>query len=193
MSIAGVGQSRRITPKMLVLGTLFLGLVGIVTFALSREITSISRPVRTQPSTPPPAHPPRSAITAAEEAYIRALWPTHGDVERSAMRMSLGQILYKTGDLSQSELRARMEQSLATYREAETRILALEPPASLRGDHEQYLAAVRLFQQSALEAIKMFKDGREEHLLAAYPKSQEGSDTIMKVGGKFWPNEFPPN
>ena len=107
--------------------------------------------------------------------------------------MSLGQILYKTGDLSRSELRARMEQSLATYREAEARILALEPPASLRGDHEQYLAAVRLFQQSALEAIKMFKDGREEHLLAAYPKSQEGSDTIMKVGGKFWPNEFPPN
>ncbi len=193
MSIARVGQSRRITPRMLVLGALFLGLVGIVTLALSREITSISRTGRTQSSTPPPAHPTRPALTAAEEAYVRALWPIHGDVERSVMRVSLGQILYKTGDLSRSELRARMEQSLTTYREAETRILALEPPGSLRSDHEQYLAAVRLFQQSAVEAIKMFKDGREEHLLVAYPKSQEGSDKIMKVGGKFWPNEFPPN
>jgi hypothetical protein len=70
---------------------------------------------------------------------------------------------------------------------------ALEPPASLRKDHEQYLAAVRLFQESAVEANKMFKDGQEDHLLAAYPKSQEGSDKIREVGGKFWPNEFPPN
>ena len=56
-----------------------------------------------------------------------------------------------------------------------------------------YLAAVRLFQESAVEANKMFKDGKEDHLLAAYPKSQEGSDKIREVGGKFWPNEFPPN
>jgi len=44
-----------------------------------------------------------------------------------------------------------------------------------------------------VEANKMFKDGKEDHLLAAYPKSQEGSDKIREVGGKFWPNEFPPN
>lgn len=124
---------------------------------------------------------------------MRAMWPIHGDVERSLTRMSLGQILYKTDDLGRAELKTRIEQALVTYRGAETRIRALSPPTSLRGDHEQYLAAVRLFQESASEAIKMFKDGREEHLLAAYPKSQEGSDKIREVGGKFWPNEFPPN
>jgi hypothetical protein len=86
-----------------------------------------------------------------------------------------------------------MERALATYRSAETRIRALQPPESMRKDHEQYLAAVRLFQESAVEANKMFKDGKEDHLLAAYPKSQEGSDKIREVGGKFWPNEFPPN
>ena len=121
------------------------------------------------------------------------MWPIHGDVERSLMRMSLGQILYKTDDLSRAELKTRIEQALVAYRGAETRIRALSPPTSLRSDHEQYLAAVRLFQESAAEAIKMFKDGRDEHLLAAYPKSQEGSDKIREVGGKFWPNEFPPN
>ncbi len=124
---------------------------------------------------------------------MRAMWPIHGDVERSLMRASLGQILYKTNELSRAELKARMEQALTTYRGADTRIRALEPPASLRNDHEQYLAAVRLFEESAVEAIKMFKDGRDDHLLAAYPKSQEGSNKIREVGGKFWPSEFPPN
>jgi hypothetical protein len=109
------------------------------------------------------------------------------------MRASLGQILYKTDDITRDELKARMEQALVTYRGAETRMLALQPPESLRSDHEQYLAAVRLFRESAVEANQMFTDGREDHLLAAYPKSQEGSDKIREVGGKFWPNEFPPN
>jgi len=177
------------TPKMLILGIIFLSLAGILTFAVSREVTSTATPVTARPS----PRPPRAALSPAEEAYMRALWPIHGDVERSTMLMSLGQILYKTEDLSRSELKRRMEQALATYRGAETRILALEPPISLRSEHEQYLAAVRLFQDSAVEAINMFKDGREEHLLAAYPKSQEGSDKIREVGGKFWPNEFPPN
>jgi hypothetical protein len=39
----------------------------------------------------------------------------------------------------------------------------------------------------------MFDDGNDEHLLAAYPLSQEGSDKIRAVGGQFWRDEFPPN
>ena len=109
------------------------------------------------------------------------------------MRLSLGQIFYKTNDLARSELKTRTDQALAVYRGAESRLRALEPPASLRGAHSEYLAAVRLFQESAVEVLKMFEDGRDDHLLAAYPKSQEGSNKIREVGGKFWPNEFPPN
>src|SRR5258705_13724394 len=163
--------------------------VRLLTFAVGRAETQTRAPVAAKLA-PQPARP---AVTPAEEAYMRAMWPIHGDVERSLMRASLGQILYKTDDLSRAELKARMEQALTTYRGAETRIRALEPPASVRNDHEQYLVAVRLFQESAVEAIKMFKDGRDDHLLAAYPKSQEGSDKIREVGGKFWPSEFPPN
>jgi hypothetical protein len=50
---------------------------------------------------------------------------------------------------------------------------ALEPPTSLRSDHEEYLSAVRLFQESALEVQKMFTDGQDDHMKAAYPKGQE--------------------
>lgn len=135
----------------------------------------------------------RPAFTAAEERYLRELWPIHGDVERSTMRTSLGQIFYKTGDLPRDELGARVRQSLATYQAAESRLRALEPPVSLRGEHDTYLAAVRLFQESAAEVLRMFSDGSDEHLLAAYPKSQDASNKIREVGGRFWPHEFPPH
>ena len=179
----------RLSRKTLLLGIASVIVVSVLTFAVSRAVTTTPAPV-VATQTPRPARP---AVTPAEEEYIRAMWPIHGDVERSLMRASLGQILYKTNDLSRADLKTRMEQALVTYRGAETRMRALEPPASLKKDHEQYLAAIVLFQESAVEANKMFKDGKEDHLLAAYPKSQEGSDKIREVGGKFWPNEFPPN
>ena len=66
-------------------------------------------------------------------------------------------------------------------------------PPSLERAHNDYLAAVRLFQQSAVEVLKMFDDGNDEHLLAAYPMSREGSDKIREIGAKFWEDEFPPH
>jgi len=137
--------------------------------------------------------PTRPALTADEERYIRALWPIHGEVERSTMRMSLGQIFYTTKDLGAPELKARVEQALSAYQSAQTRMLGLQPPASLRAQHDDYLAAVRLFEESANEVMKMFTDGREDHLLAAHPKGQAGADKIREIGGKFWPNEFAPH
>lgn len=181
----------RVTRSTLLLAVVAIIVVSVMTFAVSRAVTTTPPPAIGTTARPP--RPTRPALTPAEETYVRAMWPIHGDVERSLMRASLGQILYKTDDITRDELKARMEQALVTYRGAETRMRALQPPESLRSDHEQYLAAVRLFRESAVEANKMFTDGRDDHLLAAYPKSQEGSDKIREVGGKFWPNEFPPN
>jgi hypothetical protein len=189
MSRASVLLQLWTTPKTIVLGLLVVGLVSVLAFATTREIGRTVTPV----TAPAPARPMRPALSQVEEAFIKALAPIHGDVQRSLMRASLGQILYKTSDVSRADLRTRMEQALLTYRRAETSIRALQPPASFRNDHQIYLTAVRLLQESAVEAMKMFKDGSEEHLLAAYPKSQEASDKIREVGGKFWPNEFPPN
>jgi hypothetical protein len=135
----------------------------------------------------------RPALSADEERYIRALWPIHGDVERSSMRMSLGQIFYANKDLDARELKARVEHALGVYKSAQARIQRLEPPASLRAQHDEYLAAVRLFEESATEVMKMFTDGREDHLMAAHPKGQAGADKIREIGGKFWPQEFAPH
>jgi len=189
LSRASVLLQLWMTRKMIALGLLVLGLVGVLAFATSREMSRTSTPAIVTP----PARPTRPALSPVEEAFIQSLWPIHGEVQRSLMRTSLGQILFKTNDLSRAELQTRMEQALASYGRAETSIRALDPPASLRNDREIYLDAVRLLRESVVEGMKMFKDGREDHLLTAYPKSQEASDKIREVGGKFWPNEFPPN
>jgi hypothetical protein len=169
-----------------------LALLGIVAFAATREVTTTSRDPASARSRPA-ATPQTPAFTRAEEAYIEALWPIHGEVERSAVRVSLGKIFYKINEMGPADLKTRVDTALATYRRAEARISALQPPPSLAHAHDEYLAAVRLFQQSAVEVLKMFDDGNDEHLLAAYPLSREGSDKIRAVGAQFWRDEFPPN
>jgi len=165
--------------------------VAVVAFAVTQEVT---RPARTGPAPSPHAvAPARPAFTPAEEAYIRTLWPIHGDVERSTARLTLGQIFYKNNDMDRAKLKARADEALATYRRSHTRIRALDPPPSVRREHEEYLAAVDLFEQSAVELLKMCADGRDDHLNAAYPLSQLASNKIREVGLKFWRDEFPAN
>jgi len=166
--------------------------LGIVAVGVTNEATTTSQAPSPALSRPVAA-PTNPAFTRAEEAYIQALWPIHGEVERTTVRVSLGKIFYKTNDLGKPELKARVESALATFRQAEAQISALEPPPSLARAHGDYLAAVRLFEGSALETLKMFDDGNDEHLLAAYPLSQEGSNKIRQVGVRFWQDEFPPN
>ena len=167
-------------------------LLAVVAFGVTRETTTAGRAPDSALSRAA-ATPPKPAFTRDEEAYILALWPIHGEVERSSMRMSLGKIFYKMNDLGKADLKVRIDAALATYRRAEAGIGALQPPPSLARAHEDYLAAVRLFEQSALEVLKMFDDDNDEHLLAAYPFSQEGSDKIRAVGARFWQDEFPAN
>ncbi len=169
-----------------------LALLGIVTFGVVREATT-THPVPTPALSRSAPTIQKPAFTRAEEAYIQALWPIHGEVERSTVRMSLGQIFYKINDMGKADLKKRVDDALATYRRAEAQMGALQPPLSLQRAHDDYLAAVGLFQKSALEVLKMFDDGNDDHLLAAYPLSQEGSDKIREVGAQFWQDEFPPN
>ncbi len=185
---------RRLFPirRTVLVGAGVFSLLGVLTFAVLHEMTISSRAAVSSPlrRTPVASRPP---LTRAEETYIHALWPIHGQVERSSVRMSLGQIFYKTNDMTRTQLKARIDDALTTYRQAQARLGALEPPPSLQRAHEQYVAAVRLFEQSALEVLKMFDDGREDHLLAAYPMNQEGSNKIREIGAKFWLDEFTPN
>ena len=169
-------------PKPLMLAAVFAGIAGLAAFAIHFVINREAAPAVSPPAAERAAHPPRPALTAAEEQYIRELladpW---GRCQRSALRMSLGQIFYLTKDLGRAELGTRVKDALATYRAAGTR---LSGPWSRRHrcgcDHEEYLSAVRLFQESAAEVLKMFADGRDDHMQVAYPKSQQGSDKIRR-------------
>ncbi len=178
--------------KRAVIAVALMALLAVVAFGVTREATTTG-PAPSSVLSRPAATPPKPAFSRAEEAYIQALWPIHGEVERSTVRVSLGKIFYKTNDLGKAELKARVEAALANYRRAGSQISALQTPPSLARAHDDYLAAVRLFEQSALEVLKMFDDGNDEHLLAAYPLSQEGSNKIREVGARFWQDEFPPN
>lgn len=197
-------------PGRIWLGVIALALAGVIGYSIPRgdsgsaraPVAPVAAATPTPAATPAPADAAhahdaapaqRAARTADEEAYIRALWPIHGEVERVAMRLSLGQIFYKTQDMPRADLKARVDEALAAFQAADKQLRALAPPASLKPDHDTYLTGVLLFRDATTELRKMFADGSDDHMAAAYPRSQEASDKIRDVGGKFWPHEFPPH
>lgn len=170
-------------------GILVVGLLGLAAFFVLYKPVPPTAVATAAPQQE--AKPPRPAYTEAEEAYMKALWPIHGEVEVSSARMSLGQIFYITRDFGQAELKGRVDEAMASFRRAERSLRALQPPPSFQKKHQEYLAAVRLFQDSTTEVLKVFKDGNEEHLRTAYPTFQQATDKIRDVGADFWPEEFP--
>ena len=113
--------------------------------------------------------------------------------QQDYFKMTLGGLSYKLGELDRAGLKARIEGSTDTYRRAGLRIAVLTPPASLARAHEMYSDAVRLYQQSAAEMLRVVGDGRDEHLVAAHPLSMEASEKLLKVGDILWPSEYKPN
>ncbi|HYB40369.1 MAG TPA: hypothetical protein VEL75_01300 [Candidatus Methylomirabilis sp.] len=179
---------RRPPIKAALFGAVLLALLAIVALASFREASAPgSRTSR------PALAAPRPALTAAEEQYALTLWPIHNEVKAGALKMTLGGLSYKLGELDRAGLKARVEASAETYRAAAARIAALSPPPSLAGAHQMYAEAVRLYQQSAAEMLRTAGDGRDEHLVAAHPLSMEASERLLKVGDVLWPGEYKPN
>jgi hypothetical protein len=178
-------------PKTVILLLVSLCLAGILVVVLSREVTSTRKSVASSRT----LQPTRPALSPAEEEYIASVWPVHGEVERSTALMSLGEIFYlnKDPDMSKMKFKKRVDVALATYQKAKRQLSALQPPASLQKKHDEYLAAVLLLEQSTLERLKLFKDGKIEHLHAAYPPLQKATDKIRVIGSDYWPDEFVPH
>jgi hypothetical protein len=192
--IGGPSPARRLPGvKVLLFGIVVVSLVGFVAVALSRELAAGSRAAPDAASARPVVPTPRPALTAEEDSYAKALWPIHNDVKASALKMSMAGIQYKVGRLDPGGLKAQVEASFETYRQAEGEMLALRPPASLQAVHDDYLNAVRLYQQSALEMVKLYDDQRDDHLIAAFPMSQEGGRALRRVGAVLWPSEYVPS
>jgi hypothetical protein len=126
-----------------------------------------------------------------EQRYADSLWSIHTQIEQTIARVGLGAAFYRSQEIDRGELRTRLNQGLARYRIAETQIRALDPPPSLRTTHEGYLAAVRLFQLSTLEMLRMYEDGDDEHLSTALPFSLDGTNKLREIGVQFWPESYP--
>ena len=180
-----------LSPKMIILAVVCLSLGAILALALNREATSTRKPVAASRA----LEPTRPPLTPAEEEYIGALWPIHGDVERSTAVMSLGEIFYLNNDpdMSKEKFKKRVDAALARYQRAKEQLRALQPPAPLQKKHDEYVTAILLLEQSATERLKLFKDGNIEHLHAAYPPLQQATDKIRVIGSDFWPGEFVPH
>jgi hypothetical protein len=170
-----------------------LTLIGIALGAMVREAREPGRPPSPVVASNPFAPPPRPALAPAEEAYARALWKIHNDVKLGAVRITFAGLAYKTGEIDRATLRARVDATRDVWARAEARVRQLQPPPSLVNVHAKYLAAVRLYRQSAAEMARVATDGREQHLVAAYPLSETASKTLLEVGDALWPGEYVPN
>ena len=190
ITVGSVGIRRR-APRLKV--TLFtgvvLGLLALVGFAGWREASRGVPTASARPSLPAP----RPAPSPAEEAYAHSLWPIHNEVKAAALKMTFGGLNYKLHEIDRAGFRDRVESARAVYRRAAARIELLAPPASLVGLHDEYVQAVRLYQEAAGEMVRVLDDGKEDHLATAFPKSQEAGTKLLRVGQVLWPGEYVPN
>ena len=69
----------------------------------------------------------------------------------------------------------------------------LQPPASMRVLHGEYIEAIKLYRDASVTMIKVAVDGRDAHLLEAQAMSEKASGLTLKVGNTLWPGEFKPN
>ena len=173
-------------------GAVVLTLAGMLTVALVREAAPRNAAASAERSRAAPS-PARPSLTAAEDAYARALWPIHGEVKLGALRLTFASINYKIGKIDRAELGAQVRASREIHRQAEARLRALDPPPSLHQVHTVYLDALRLYQRSAREMAKVVDDGRDEHLVVAAPMLNEAGGKLVNVGTALWPGEYVPN
>jgi hypothetical protein len=179
----------RLKPATLALVVLALG--ALVGWAVVRE--SAAPAPAPAVATRPAELPPRPAPTAAEEVFARALWTIHGEVKTATFGLTLAGMKFKLRELDRTELGARVRAADRAYRDAEARTGQLPSPPSLAEVRAGYLEAVRLLRSSAAEMAKTAEDGRDEHLVAAFPLSQEASRRLLEVGKVIWPGEYVPN
>ena len=174
--------------RLLIGGLIVLAVVSVLAVALLREGTTTRRPSSAAPSPVPSRH----AFSPAEEAYAQA-WIIHGDVKRAAYTLTFSGLRYKLKQADAREFETGVRNASWNLEQADTRVRALTAPPSLDSVHAQHLDAVDLFRRSAAEMLKVAADRSDDHLLAAYPLSQEASEKLLRVGDVIWPGEYLPN
>lgn len=190
--VSGLQRTARVAAlKGFGFGALVFGLVVLVTVAAVRET---AKPRQQEAATNPVfGHSERPAMTAAEEAYAHALWPVHAQVKQDAVKMTFAGLAYKMGDIKRASVKDRVAPLTPKFDLALAEIRKLQPPASMRDLHGEYVEAIKLYRDASVTMIKVAADGRDEHLIEAQERSEKASGLALKVGETLWPGEFKPN
>jgi hypothetical protein len=173
------------------LGALVVGLVALMAVAAYRE-TAKPKPQQVAANTEA-NKAERPAVTAEEEAYARALWPVHMQVKQDAVKMTFAGLAYKMGDIKRGEVKVRVAPLTPAFDSATAALNRLQPPASMRALHGEYVDAIRLYREASVAMVRIAADGREAHLEEAQAMSERASGLTLKVGETLWPGEFKPN
>ena len=141
-----------------------------------------------------PDEPQPRTLTAEEESYEAALWPIHREIiEGSAGSMTVAGIVYVTEGRDVTKLVAAVQPLVRRFHDASRRAQAILPPPGLQAVHDEYLAALSLYERAATEMLKVEADRRDEHLVAAQRMTEEAAEDIVKAGDILWPAEHKPN
>ena len=176
--------------RILLLSTVVLALLGVVGYALQRELT---RQQTTTPVATAVINERVRALTGEEENYAAALWPIHSEVKLSAVAMSFAGIAYKLGEQNGQTLEARVQPLADSFRAAMMRARALRVPPSMVPLHERYLAALAQYENAAAEMVSATQDGKDGHLLTGQQMSLRATEDILRIGDVLWPGEYKPH
>src|SRR5882672_1067233 len=190
--VSGSQRTARVAAlKGFGIGALVVGLIALMAVAAFRE-TAKPKPQQVAANTEV-NHVERPAVTAAEEAYARALWPIHAQVKQDAVKMTFAGLAYKMGDIKRVAVKERVAPLTPMFDAAAAALSKLRPPASMRLLHGEYLEAIKLYRDASVTMIRVAADGRDAHLIEAQAMSEKASGLTLKVGETLWPGEFKPN
>ena len=190
--VSGSQRTARVAAlKGFGVGALVVGLIALVTVAAVRET---AKPRQQEVATNSAfGHSERAAMTGAEEAYAHALWPVHAQVKQDAVKMTFAGLAYKMGDIKRAVVKDRVVPLTEKFESALTVMNRLQPPASMRDLHGEYVEAIKLYRDASAIMVKVAADGSDQHLIEAQERSEKASGLTLKVGETLWPGEFKPN
>ncbi len=189
-------SSPRFGIKQIALGIFLLCLGAVAALAVVREGHRAKAPVASTEAAAGGAfagHQERPALSAEEEAYAAALWPVHEKIKTSAVQMTFAGLSYKLGDIDRMAVKERVMPLTKVFRDARSQASQLRVPASLEKQHEVYLGALKLYEDAAVEMVKIARDGKDDHLINAQKMSYAASEDSLRVGDALWPGEYKPN
>jgi len=177
------------------MGLVLVGLGAIAALAMVREGRHASAPAQSAAATGGAfaGHAERPALSPEEERYAAGLWPIHQQTKTSAVQMTFTGLAYKLGDIDKAAVKERVAPLTKAFRDARAQASRLQVPPSLEKQHQQYLAALKLYEDASVEMVKVARDGKEEHLVAAQKMSYAASEDSLRVGDALWPGEYKPN